>query len=263
MTRTRRVIEALLSGGFVYVVMAACSSTSGGGHGTGGRGHGGAHGSGSGGSEAGIMDALTDPIAEAMAGLENPQSGTRLKAKYIMGADGSKEYRFTTIFLDVHFVNGPNEVHPVWYDSVLQADCIFLWSADGKLRCLPGTPSRETFQQDNAADFGFGVLFTDAQCTAPIVWQESPGPGCAPFTPLKYVQHLYQTQCVSTLLSTGTQFPVHVFQVGAQVPQPAQVYYGTPCKGYVVSNFPSAVAWFSATEVPPSAFVQGTAGVDP
>jgi hypothetical protein len=218
---------------------------------------------GSGASEAGIMDALRDPVAEAMAGPENPQSGTRLKAKYIVGADGSKEYQLTTIFLDVHGVSGPNEVHPVWYDSMLQADCTFLWSADGKLRCLPGTPSHENVQQNDFAELGFGVAFSDAQCTKPIVWQTNITAGCTPFTPVKYVQHLYQSECVNVQISTGTQFPVHVFQVGSPIALPAQIYYGMPCQGFPASTNPNVIAWFSATEVPPTAFVQGTVGVDP
>src|SRR5262245_1097586 len=115
MTRSRRVLEALVSGCIVYALMAACSSSakmvqsgSGGHAGTGGIAHGGNTGSGghsgnagTGQSEGGLMDALRDPVSEAMAGLETPASGSRLKAKYLMGSDGSKQYQLSATEIDV------------------------------------------------------------------------------------------------------------------------------------------------------------------
>ena len=56
-----------------------------GGHGGCAGGHGGGHG-GAGRLDSGIFDALTDPVSEAMASVENSgRSGTRLKGKFTHG----------------------------------------------------------------------------------------------------------------------------------------------------------------------------------
>lgn len=63
---------------------------------------------------ASALPSLPMPIAEAKAN----ESGTRLKARWYVGADGSRQ-----------FVN--------WYDSELGTECYFQDSGDGVLRCLP------------------------------------------------------------------------------------------------------------------------------
>ncbi len=151
--------------------MAACSSGGGGGggittksYGTGGAqgmtaamaggggaggpsavatGSGGASGATAGGTggtsgtivDSGILDALTDPVPSAFA---DPTDGTRLKATYLIGADGSKAY-----------------LTSVWYDSQRSEDCSFGVAGDGQTRCLP----------NGAA----GGLFADSACTQPIL----------------------------------------------------------------------------------------------
>lgn len=282
MPRSRRALDAFVSGCIVYALMAACSSsknmmatsasTSGsGGHlGTGGLagtgGHGGhtsASSTGSGGTmgmggtsgDSGIMDALMDPVSDAMAGIENPQSGSRLKGKYVMGADGSKEYQFSTFFGDPHGGNqpGPLAVHPVWYDSVLQEDCTFLPASDGKLYCMPGTPAT------SSETFGLILIYTDAACTKQVLAQLQPGVGCVPNTAPKYVQGLDQAaNCLPTAMPA-----THVYQVGSPVAQPSVVYIGSPSQCQFWNNPPNAMEWFSVTEVPLTTFVQGSAGIDP
>jgi hypothetical protein len=112
--------------------MAACS---GGNAGPGFSIDGGAHGdSASGGDGNGILDALRDPVGEAAA--DPYQSGSRLKAKYYPGADGSKQ-----------FIG--------WHDSMLNIDCSFDTASDGMTRCLPQAT-------------GAGAVFADAACTQPL-----------------------------------------------------------------------------------------------
>ena len=309
MRRSRRAVDALISGCIVYASMAACSSsknmmatttttTGSGGHGTsgqggsGGKGHpafgghtgtggmlasgghpgmgghpgtGGAVGSGgmmgmggvgTGATDSGIIDALMDPVVDAFAGVENPQSGTRLKGKYTMGSDGSKEYQYTTYYQDPHGSNGPFAVRPVWYDSMLQDDCTFAPATDNKLHCLPGVPT-----PGPNGPAGFGLMYTDAQCTQPIVAQFQAGVGCLPYTPPKYVQQQIAVNCTATTANVGI---THVFQLGSPAAQPAQLYgYGSPCQVLNSSNYGNVMAWYSVTEVAPSTFVQGTVGIDP
>jgi hypothetical protein len=138
--RAKEGLKLVFGSVVVYVVMAACAS---GGPGTaGGSGSGsvapgggdaagssGGDGSGSsgGGSSSGgtalddsggrgILDALTDPVTEASAAPN--QSGSRLKAKYYVGSDGSKT------FTGMH-------------DSMLNVDCNFIQASDSTTRC-PG-----------------------------------------------------------------------------------------------------------------------------
>lgn len=156
--------KSLMGACIVYVAMAACSAagrepsgaasgTASGSHSTASSGHGGAGqggyggtanvgqggdtGAGQGGDDAGIWDALTDPVSEAAA---EPTSGSRLKAKYRVGDDGSKAY-----------------LPYIWYDSQRQEDCYFTVAADGKERCLPTTSVASA-----------GVFFADAACSTPV-----------------------------------------------------------------------------------------------
>lgn len=88
---------------------------------------------------------------------EGALSGTRLKATWINGSDGSKQ------FLS-------------WYDSSMMIDCTFNKLATGKAYCLP--PS------------GLQLMFTDPQCTKPI-WSYPTAITCLP----KYVTALAYDSC--------------------------------------------------------------------
>jgi hypothetical protein len=85
----------------------------------------------------GIVDALTDPVSNAMA--DSNQSGTRLKIKYYLGADGSKAFKG-------------------FYDSQLNVDCYFAKAADGTVRCIPVATATTT-----TANY-----YADANCTQPV-----------------------------------------------------------------------------------------------
>jgi len=90
---------------------------------------------GTGPRDSGIFDALTDPVSTAFA---DPTNGSRLKATFVTGSDGSKAY-----------------VTTVWYDSQRSENCSFTVAGDGQTRCLP----------DGAA----GGLFADSACTQPVL----------------------------------------------------------------------------------------------
>jgi hypothetical protein len=83
-------------------------------------------------------------IAEAHA-----ESGTRLKARWLVGTDGSRQ-----------FVN--------WYDSELKVECAFGSATDGTQRCMPA----------GAAAIHLAG-YTDAACTQPLYQIHSVSKACA------------------------------------------------------------------------------------
>jgi hypothetical protein len=123
-----------------YFVMAAC----------GGGGSGQATDGGKPGDSASdgrtIIDALTDPVAEAQA--SDDSSGTRLKIQRTVGADGSSLVRGL-------------------YDSMLKTPCAFHSASDGSVRCLP--------TGDLA---GFSSFFSDSSCKTTLAY--TPLPNCSP-----------------------------------------------------------------------------------
>jgi hypothetical protein len=254
MKTSRRVLEALFSGVVVYGLMAACSgsiSTTPGRGGAGGTAHG-----GSGGKDSGIFDALTDPVPTAEAGPENPQSGTRLKGKFTMGADGSKEYQLALSEMPVPGVGliPGSAVHAVWYDTALAADCSFYPAADGATRCLPGHMVQ--------------VFFADDQCTQPVVAMTGDTLGCPTHAPPKY--GLYAPLTTETAMCSPPYVnpqPLQVVQIGGSTAAPAKAYTtggnGAGAIVCIATSISFPVTWYQASEVPPTAFVQGTAGVDP
>src|SRR5688572_6213959 len=127
-----------LGGSFtVYALMAACSAGGkGGGDQTASSGGAATQGSGgvntnSGGADGiaglsdpsagkpsgmgGIIGEMMDPVPDAQA-----ESGTRLKARYYVGEDGSRQ------------------LIPGWFDTQRNEVCYFGIASDGNLRCTPG-----------------------------------------------------------------------------------------------------------------------------
>jgi hypothetical protein len=209
--RVREMMGCLLGSAVIYVAMAACSGNDspppgavngqGGGSGSSGISQGGGSPSG------GMWDAMTDPVPNASA---DPVSGSRLKAQYRMGSDGSKGY-----------------IMGLWHDSQRHEDCTFAMAADGVERCLPS---------------GLGIVaFSDAACTQPLAMDNSgctskyaikrdPPTGCNTVGPA----HIYElaaastvtniyfqagTQCISTPAPMGGT----LYSVGAEVPATAFV----------------------------------------
>jgi hypothetical protein len=133
----RDIVLSSVGGAVIYVALAACSGQ---GNGTATRTTSGGP-AGMGGSstrdamDSGLVDALLDPVPKAAA---DPMSGTRLRARYRLGDDGSKEY-----------------LPGSWFDSQRNETCTFVAAADGQQRCLP--------------DGITVVAFSDSGCTKPIV----------------------------------------------------------------------------------------------
>lgn len=96
-----------------------------------------------------IVDAMVEPVPDASAG---PGSGTRLKMKTFLGADGSV-------------------VHAGIWDDQLKLDCSVYPASDGSLRCIPSGPAAS------------GTAFADPSCTTELVYTYG---SCQPKAALRY-----------------------------------------------------------------------------
>jgi hypothetical protein len=223
----------------VYVVMAACAS---GGPGSpngfgpdasGSSGGTGQDGSGSSGggtgpndsSGAGILDALTDPVPEAKA--DTNQSGSRLKAKYYVGSDGSKT------FFGMH-------------DSMLNVDCYFQPATDGTTRCLPSYPAGALIS----------TFFYDSGCAVPLAYVPK---GCSPAT--------YASQSQTGSGGCATAPSIRMFKLGTAYAGPLYTGSATNCSAQPDAGADSLRSSYDISslgpEVAPSTFVAATVQTDP
>ncbi len=169
-----------------------------------------------------VIDAITDPVKEAKADVN--QSGTRLKARFYAGADGSKQ-----------FVG--------WHDTLRNEDCAYGVAADGETRCIPsGKPVSN--------------IFADAACTQGLA---DVFKGCAtPPTVVSTVQNLPNTTCGS-LPSRTHLFPVGTIFSGTLYAMNGACVVADPnIFGTASRDFYSVLP-----EVPATAFVQATIQVEP
>lgn len=176
MMRTTETLRLLLGACVIYGVMAACSSKGitafnasvdgddGGPVASSGSGSsGGSHSSGSGSSGG---SGSGSPVPDANA--DETQSGSRLKAAYYVGSDGSKQFAH-------------------WVDTARNGEsCAFAPASDGSTRCLPSS-------------LQYTFYFSNAGCTLPLLILQS---DCSPPA---YASTFVGSTCTTT--STGI-FPV-------------------------------------------------------
>jgi hypothetical protein len=93
-------------------------------------------------SGSGGRGAAADPVPAQPADVQKtgPRSGSRLKAQYFVGSDGSKAYAGM-------------------YDAQTEKECSFVAAADGAYRCLPSGPGV----------IATTAYYADALCTRPIL----------------------------------------------------------------------------------------------
>lgn len=177
-----------------------------------------------------LVDALLDPVPEALA--DANESGSRLKARRRIAADGARE-----------FVG--------WYDSQRNEECAFTNAADGAERCLPSDPAL-VVPRDNE------VAFADAACTQRLVALDA---DCQAPTYAR-TETTTGAICSSTALTARA-----IYQVGSPV---GPTYYhfepvegGTAC--VVCDTCADGFYSFYAlgAEVPATAFVAATTQTDP
>jgi len=152
----------------VYAFMAACSGGNKSNDGPSGGGTtaaGGALNSTSGaststgGSTGGVTNMMMNPVPDASA---ETKSGTRLKARYYVGADGSKQF------------SG-------WRDTMRNEDCSFSRAEDGVIRCLP-TP-------------GYASYFADPGCSQPLGMAVTPSGSACPGATLVAPTYVESLSC--------------------------------------------------------------------
>jgi hypothetical protein len=217
----------------VYVIVAACASggttLSGDTSGDGATETGSSSSSGEATDDSGgmttIFDALTDPVPPAKA--DTNQSGSRLKAKYYVGSDGSKQF------------SG-------WHDSMLNVDCSFLPTSDGSFRCVPLSTLA-------------GATFSDSGCTQPLVQVAK---GCTPgaYAYQGTVINAGGTTCVAT------SYTYRVFRVGVVYLGLLYTGTPASCTGTTDAGATSLRAtsdYFAVASEMTSAFVAATAQTDP
>jgi hypothetical protein len=227
----------------VYVIMAAC----GGGDGSSPIADGGASLRDVGASlrdvGSSLLDALTEPVKDARADVA--QGGSRLKAKYLAGSDGSKQFLFE------------------WNDTLRTEDCKYKAASDGKTRCLPaGLPI---------------TYYADDNCSTPLinVLRDCPA-GSALASPYAEINQSYNTQEV--LVDGGilgrpiacgqASTKTTLYSRGALVTTtPTGFVYrftGTcTSAGTITSRLTTDDLYALGPEVPPASFVEATVEIEP
>jgi hypothetical protein len=146
---TKEALKILVGSITVYGAVVACSAASGGGQ----------------------------PIGSALADIN--AGGTRLKANYYAGSDGSQQFLAT------------------FHDTMRNEDCAFSTASDGSIRCLPT-------QGPPASPSNYAVYYADAACTQPILALGN----CSGNTAPRYVQ-------VGGLFGAGKNGPAY-YTVGSK-----------------------------------------------
>jgi len=223
-----RAVPVFLSGFVVYGIVAAAVGSA---------------------SVAGPLEVLADPVANASA-----ESGARLKAQYLAGADGSKDYQLGLSYWVAPNTNGGDHPTHIYYDSQRMEQCSFAVAADGAMRCLP-----LDFYVDNYA------LYQDVACAQRMVPIPASQPGCN--TPLpKYVTTL-DTATVCPLVQG--YHPMHYHPLGVFLGPNLGTCYSKNFQNVCTlvscpNNSGSGFAYYAVdAEIPASSFVLGTPTVDP
>lgn len=109
---------------------------------------------------AGVFGTMTDPIRDASA--EPATDGTRLKAIYQVGSDGSRQQLLS------------------WWDSDRDEECSYITFSDGSARCVPSVTAFAT------------TFFSDSGCSAPLFYTAT---GQCQATAAKYAILFATTGC--------------------------------------------------------------------
>lgn len=132
-----------------------------------------------GGTIADMVGDMMDPVPDADAA--PTVSGSRLKAKYIAGEDGSRQFNYA------------------WRDTKRNEDCNFAHMADGKLRCLPTSGASQ-------------IYFADEACSTPL-WVRVKASGCGASQPNGTVYGMTNDTagCVATIQRLTVAHPSTIY----------------------------------------------------
>jgi hypothetical protein len=173
------------------------------------------------------------------AGNHGDVSGSRLREKFILASDGTKQYQ-----------------KGAFYDSQLGTDCTFLQAADGTPRCLPSGSKATTSV----------IRYQDSNCTQPLVSYTPPTtlPFCSsPPLPtyVLYYEEFGPGQCPTGDPLVDATPKVHVYSLG-QFSGAAATFLNNngTCQG---NSGLGTSTWHIGAEIPASTFVSGATGTDP
>jgi hypothetical protein len=194
--------------------------------GAGGKGTGGAGGKGTGGATGGMGGGSTGPVPNA----EAEESGSRIKARWIVGDDGSKQFL-------------------IFYDSMLKVECQYQFMSDGKRHCTPGAYGPVAY---GPLGLVVGSLYQDAACSAPLAMAPA-GSACPP-------QYAFAGDSTSQICGPSG-LVLHWFPVGTKYTGSVYWKNGGPCSA---TQPPTGQDLFTVgAELPPSMFVGSTITTDP
>ena len=173
---------------------------------------------------AGPQGAKGEAGAKGGDGKGGPIDGTRLRAMYRKGEDGSRDYTGT------------------WWDSALGVECSYQRAADGVERCLPAM--MKIVQ----------TAYLDAACSVPVSESLAPVAGCMGEQAQAYV---YKS-------NPGCSTAPHVYPLGPAVAAATPRYFMVDgvCSPTGTFNDPAVLARPIGAEMPAALFVMATGAHD-
>jgi hypothetical protein len=199
--------------------------------GAGGKGTGGAGGKGTGSATGGAGSGSTGPVPNA----EAEESGSRIKARWIVGDDGSKQFL-------------------TFYDSMLQVECSYQMMSDGKRHCTPQSYNALVIYGPVSPPSVPFTYFQDAACSAPLATAPT-GSTCPP----QYAAVSENPPACAPLVRTYRYHPV-----GAKYTGTVYEIQLSSCSPLTAATMPMGVDFFTiGAELPPSTFVGSTLTTDP
>lgn len=172
---------------------------------------------------AGAPGAKGDPGAKGVDGKGGPIDGSRLKAMYRKGEDGSRDYT------------------GAWWDGQLKIECSYQRASDGVERCLPAMM---------AITKAVSGLFTDPACTQAVIYYVDATAGCQS----SYVKDFGALDDVDCIASK------HVYPLGPALPVGTQTYTVAAGLGCISNGMisPDITLRPLLAEIPAASFVSAT-----
>lgn len=196
----------------------------------------------------GPMEILADPVPNASA-----ESGTRLKAQYLLGNDGSKDYQVTLTPWIQPNLSGQSHPTNLYYDALRQEQCSFSIAGDGSTRCLPVDWVADPY-----------LLYSDSGCGQRMVPITGVQPGCTLTVPKYAMQTDYSSVCPVV----EGWYQQHYFPIGAFLGPNLSTCYKLQSNVCTLTSCPNnggvGFAYYAlGAEVPATSFVAGTQMTDP
>lgn len=192
-----------------------------------------------------ILARLADPVPRAAA-----DSGSRLKAEFLLGEDGSKDYQ---IGMD-RAPNGTAQYGKLYWDSERNEQCFFFLAGDGVSRCLPTDRVWYNYYPK--------LSYSDASCTQGLIVIPAGPPGCPQVLPKYAMSDELDPICSAIIPGEGRR---HYYPVGAFLgPGPNTPCYGKDAANTCVPMACGAGAYHAlGAEIDPTSFVGSTHMTDP